>query len=370
MQAEADVEITSQDIKNNLIDQIKQKKEEQRNAVQEQKTNEVHVRQPSGDSESLGGRGEEEEEADYSEQKAKGKGFKYKLGDDYFDIDDRALFQIKADGKTIDLSFGELRDAAAGGIAVRNRMRSLAEDKKKLLNPYKGFSKNAEQDPMLALKKVFNVIKQVDPDADFKKFLAGLGKQAQNLSKMSPSERKAYELEKELDETRENLSESERIAKIQERKQELIGEGLSEDKIFEYGQGILQDPTLASTVRNEEDLFDRIEDLADEVSRQQAVLSALHKVDSSIKGNDPLVFELSQILDKNPDFDEEDLEEIVSGVLRGVKKSTASQVLSKRQRSKAAKGYGHRVVDHSKLSTKESLMQQILEKKQQKKTMR
>lgn len=368
MQTELDSNSTSSDIKQSLISQFEQKKEKE-NAIQKQKTNEVHVQESTGNSESMGG-GSEEEEGSYDSEEKKGKGFRYKVGDDYFDIADDALFQIKADGRNIDLNFEQLRDAAAGGIAVRNRLRSLAEEKKKLLSPYKDFSKKSESDPMLALKKVFNVIKEVDPDADFKKFLVGLGKQAQNLSQMSPSERKAYELEKELDETKENLSESERLTLVQNRKQELVDIGLTEDQIVSYGEGVLKDPVLSKSVQNESDLFDRIEDLADEVARQQAVFTALQKVDKSVKSNDPLVFELSQILDKNPDFDEDDLNEIVEGILKGVKKSNASKVLSKRQRSKAVKGYDHKVTDYRKMSPKEALMQQILEKRKLQKTTR
>lgn len=356
-------EITAEESKESLMQQIHEKKEE-RNAIQEQEADEVHVQEYSRDREPMGEGGEEEEESD-SEEKL--QGFRYSLGDEQFDIDENAVFEIKADGKPVKMTLKEMRDAAAGGVAVRNRMRSLAEDRKKLYDPYKNFANIAETDPLVALKKIFSVIKQVEPKADVNKFLVGLGKQAQSLAQMSPSERKAYNLEKELDETRSNLTQSERIAKIQVMKQELSEEmGLNDEQITIFSQQILADPTLASSVKNEEDLFDRIGDLADEIQRQQAVITALHKFEPSLKKNNPLVFELSSLLEKNPDFDEDDLEEIAEGVLKGVKKSKAASVLSKRQRSNVVRGYKSDTnrPDYSRMSPKEALMAQLLAKKE------
>jgi len=363
-------EVTREESKASLIDQLHEKREQQdqereKNAFQEQKADEIHVRESSEDSQRMGGGSEEEEETHDSEREEKGKSFLYSLGEEEGEIDENAIFELKADGKTMKMTLKEMRDAAAGGVAVRNRMRQLSDERKKLYTPYKDFYNIASKDPLGALKKVFSAIKQVDPKADMNSFLVGLGKQAQSLAKMSPSERKAYQLEKELDETRETLTESERIAKIQDLKQELIGEmGMSEEQVFDFGQRILSDPTLAETVKNEEDLFDRIGDLHDEIERQQAVIAALQKHDPKLEGNDPLVFELSALLEKNPDFDESDLEEIAEGILKGVKKSNVSRVLSKRQRSNAVRGYkAKQQPNYSRMAPKDALKQQILQKR-------
>lgn len=360
--------ISSEDSKLNLMEQIQQRKEEaskgNQDAFQKQKTDEVHVRQSSRDSEQVGGGSEEEEETYDSEQEYQGKTFQFTLGEETFDLDENAVLEFKADGKPVKMSLKEMRDAAAGGVAVRNRMRSLAEERKRLYEPYKNFSKVAESDPLGALKKVFSAIKQIDPKTEFNQFLKSLGKQAQNLARMSPSERKAFELEKELDETRDNLTEKEKLAKIQEMRQELIDDlGLDDEKIFSYGQSILSNPTLAAGIRSEEDLFDRIGEFADEVQRQQAVVTALHKYNPQLKKNDPLVFELSQILEKNPDFDDRDLDEMAERIITGVKKSKASRVLSKRNRSKAIGGQVPTGKNYSKMTPKEALRAQILEKR-------
>lgn len=358
--------ISSDEVKNQLMDQIQQKREgnqEKNDAFQEQEADEVHVREYSRDRQQMGEGSEEREDAYNSEQEEKGKSFQFQIGNETFDIDEKATFEIKADGKPVKMTLKELRDAASGGIAVRNRMRVLADERKKLYEPYKNFNKLAESDPLSALKKVFYAIKQVDPKADVNQFLKGLGKQAQNLAQMSPSERKSYSLERELNDTRETLTEKERLAKVQEMKQELIGEmGLSEEQVVSYGQHLLSNPTLAEGIKNEEDLFDRIADLADEVQRQQAVVSALHKYDSKLKKDDPLVFELSSILEKNPDFDEDDLNEIAEKIILGVKKSNVSKVLSKRNRSSVFTGKGP-VKSYSKMTPKDALRAQILEKR-------
>lgn len=354
----------SSEIRDSLVQQIQDRKEN--NAIQKQEADEAHVH---GSSETVKRMGEGVEEADDSEQEEKRSGFQFSLDDETWDVDPKAKFKFKADGKTISMTLEEMRDSAAGGIAVRNRMRNLSNERKKLYAPYKDFNSISSKDPLGALKKVFSAIKEVEPDADMKRFLVDLGKQAQSLTQMSAPERKAYELEKELNETRKTLTERERIALVQERKQELIGEvGLTEEQVFEFGQHLLSDPDLAGTIRNESELFDRIEDLADEVHRQQAVISALQKYDPKLSNTDPLVFELAALLDKNPDFDEHDLDDIVQGVLTGVKKSTASRVLSKRQRSNVSKGYARKGPDLSKLPPRDSLMQQILNKKNSQQT--
>ena len=361
---------SSTEVKDALMQQIQDRKipnqREGKDAVQEQETDEVDVREQARHGEQMGEGGEEEEEASYSEEQGFGKSLQFQVGDELIDVAEDAMIEFKADGKKIKMTLAEMRDAAAGGTAVRNRMRELAEEKKKIFTPYKNFSKVASSDPMNALKRVFGSIKQIDPETDFNQFLRNLGKQAQSLTQMSPSDRKAYELERELNETREKYTEKELLQNIQERKQELTGEyDLTEDQIYGYGQQILSDPALSASIQNESDLFDRIEDLADEVDRQKAALGALRKFDGKLTHTDPLVFELSTLLEKNPDFNEQDLEEIAEGVLSGVKRSKASKALSRRkQKSQVIRGRkSPQSQDLSKMSPKDALRHQILNKR-------
>lgn len=357
-----------------LKEQLIQKREQQgeenvKDAFQEQETDEVHVRQPSRSREQVGERDEVQEEAADPEEQEEGEEvsaskLSFTKGDQSFDVDEDAEFELKADGKTRKVTLRELRDYAAGGIAVRNRMRQLAEEKKKIHAPFKDFSKVSKNDPLGSLKKVFSAIKEVDPEVDFKGFLRDLGNQVQQQAKMSPAERKAYELESELREKDEALTNTQRLQMVRELEQEVMDTyQIDQERVAEYGDLILSDPTIASTVRNEKDLFDRIGEFADEVDRQQAVIAALSKVDKTIKPRDPLVLELSEVLRKNPDFDSDDLQDIARQIVSGVEKTKASQKLSKKQRSRAISRRDSSTPDYNKMKPAEALKHQLLEKR-------
>ena len=374
------VETATENPKESLKQQLIQQREEQGqekeklegfdNAVQEQKADEVHVRKHAENSERLDSRSKEGEEAEDSEEQEeveKVNKYRFRKGDEDIEVDEDAEFELKADGKKRTVTLRELKDYAAGGIAVRNRMRQLAEQKHKIQEPFKNFSKNSENDALGTLKKVFYAIKEVDPQADYKTFLRSLGNQVKEQAQMSPSERRSYELEQELKEKEERLSDSERLAKINELQATVQDQyDINEDQVRTFAANILKDPQLKQTVRNEEDLFERVAEMADEVQRQQASIDALQSIDKKISSRDPLVLELSQVLKKNPDFDSDDLKDIAKEVLNGVERTRASQKLSRKQRSRAIKRKDSSEVDYSKMSTKERLKQQILKKRQEK----
>ncbi len=348
-----------------LKSQILQKQEE-KHAVQESKAGELHVRKPSGNSQEMGQGSQGERNADGAPE-SKRQGFRFSKGEASWDIDDDAELEFIADKKPMKMTLREMRDAAAGGVAVRNRMRQLAEEKKSLHDPYKDFSKSYKEDPFNALKKVFSAVKKVDPDANFNEFISELGKQAESLSQMEPSARKAHMLEKELEETKAQVTDAQRLNRLGELKQELAEQtGLPDEKIFHFGQEILNNPVLAKTVKNEEDLIERIGDLALEVEMQQASHKALRKYKSDISPRDPLVFELSSLLKENPDFDDRDLEEIAHSVLGTVQKAKASQNLSRKQNRNFVGSRNDAEPDFSRMSSFEALKYQIEMKKKQK----
>lgn len=333
------------------------------NALSQQKANEVSVSESSRDSESMG-EGTEREERTYDNEAPKGF-FRFQKGNENYDIDPEAMIEFNADGKMVKMSLKELKDAAAGGVAVRNRMRQLAEQKKALLDPFVNAGKKAMEDPMGALKHMFSVVQKVNPELNFKQFLQSLGKQAQSLSKMAPSERESYDLKQELQEEKERSSKALNEAKMQQLSAELMQEtGLSEGKIYEFGEQILKNPVLKATIKDEEDLFTRIADLAEEVELQQASFDALRKFNPKLTARDPLVFELSKVLRQNPDFDERDLLDIAKGVVGNVQRTDAARVLSKKQRSSAI-NYKSPERDLAKMSHVDALKAQIEAKKKQ-----
>lgn len=347
-----------------------QKEQEKLNALSERETEEVHVRRPSNDRKEVD-EGSEGEGGEGSEADEKAAHFRFKKGDKHFDVDEDAEFEFTADKRPIKMTLKQMRDAAAGGIAVRDRMRRIAEEKKALYEPFKGFREQAKKDPLASLEKMFRVIGTVDPDVDYNEFLTDLAKQAQEVAKMEPNARKAQQLEKQIAEKDEELSETKQLNRIGELKSELMEQtGLSEEKIYEFGQHILNNPILSEGIEDEEDLMNRIGDLAEEIEMQKASFEALRKVKSDISHKDPLIFELTRLLKANPDFDEQDLQEIAEEVLNSVHKAKASQKLSKKQRwtSTGTRQSGSKpdgTPDFSRMKPVDALMWQAKHKKQQ-----
>jgi hypothetical protein len=338
----------------NLIEQIndkKQKKEEKFNGSNAEENTEIHD----------GNQREVQTDTDSQEKRS---GFKFSKGQKNWEVDDDAEFEFMADKKPVKMTLKEMRDAAAGGVAVRNRMRQLSEEKKTFREPFQEFSKTAKDDPLGALEKMFSAIQKIDPDANFNQFINDLASQAQKVARMEPNARKAYQLEKKLKEKDEKLSDSEQIIRIGELKQELMDEmGLPEEKIYEFGQHILNHPVLSQGVETEEDLMERIGDLAEEVELQKASLEALRKHNPDTSPRDPLIFELSNLLKANPDFDQHDLDEIAEEVLGNVQRSKASQKLSKRQRAFSGTRTNSAPPDFSRMKPVEALLYQIEQKK-------
>lgn len=349
---------------NSLMTQILEK-QEKKNAVPQPEANEVPFRQASNSSQEMGGGSEGEGGADGATE-AKRKTFSFAKGTQVIDVDEDAEFEFIADKRPVKMTLRQMRDAAAGDVAIRNRMRQLAEEKKAIQDPYKNFSKMAQDDPFRALKKVFSSIQKVDPSANFDEFLSNLGKQAQTVAQMDPSARKAYLAEKELKEVKGQLTEAQQMQNMAQLKEELVAQtGLSDEKIFSYGQQILKDPVLSKMVASEEDLMERIGDLAEEVEMQQASLEALRKHNPKVSPRDPLIFELSNLLKQNPDFDEQDLADIAKEVMVNVGRSQASQRLSKKQRHWTGSRSTDAQPDFSKMKPAEALLYQIQQKKKQ-----
>ncbi len=344
----------TQDIVKSLTQQIIEKRQQQREQKPEPSKYPIDQQDSDADTEAT---------PQYNEEKK--NGFKFQKGDKNWDVDDDAEFEFMADKRPIKMTLKEMRDAAAGGIAVRNRMRQVADERKALSEPFKDFSRIAKDDPLGALQKMFGAIQTVDPDADFNEFISDLARQAQTVAHMEPNARKAYQLEKQLKEKDERLSEADQLQNLAELKQELMESGLPEAKIYEYGQQILNHPVLSQSVETEEDLMERIADLAEEVDAQKASFEALRKHQPAMSARDPLVFELSNLLRANPDFDQQDLDDIASEVMGSVQRAKAAQKLSKRQRTWTGTRDPQSTPDFSKMKPVDALRYQIEQKKKQ-----
>jgi|GEM_PF-1852965 hypothetical protein len=324
----------------------------------------------NGEEESQGNQGQ-----DSSGDDLETRSFTFTKGDRHVEVPEDAEFEFRADKKFVRMTLREMRDAAAGGLAVRDRMRKVSEQKKALEEPFRQFSGLASKDPLAALQKMFGVVQTIDPDADFKSFIEGLGKQAQQIAKMGPDARKAYELERQVKDQEEQLTETEQLSRISELKVDLMENlGLSEETIYTLGEEILNSPALSEGVEDEVDLMNKVGQLAEEIELQKISYETLKGVKPDAKHNDPLVFELTKILRQNPDFDEDDLAEIAEDVVNSVKRTGAAQKLSNKQRGANRSGLAGRsrpprneTPDYSRMSSVDALKDQIMKKKEQQK---
>lgn len=117
-------------------------------------------------------------------------------GDQSVELDDDYEMEFMADKKQTRLTLRELKERAAGDIAVKNRMNSLAEEKKMVQSTFKKFSELSKTDPLGALEYISNKAKESDSEFEYSKYIEMLADQAEKLGQMSESEKKAWELEK------------------------------------------------------------------------------------------------------------------------------------------------------------------------------
>ena len=113
------------------------------------------------------------EKDDYSSTKK----YVFKRGDETFELDDDFEMEFTADKKPTKLSLRELKDRAAGDIAVKNRMHSLAEEKKRVQSTFKEFASLAKKDPLGALEYISNKAKESDSDFEYSKYIEKLAEQ-------------------------------------------------------------------------------------------------------------------------------------------------------------------------------------------------
>lgn len=283
----------------------------------------------------------------------------FKKGEQVWEIDDDAEIELVADKKTTKLTARQMRDAASGDVAIRSRMRELAEAKKSVDAIFKDFSRLSKEDPLKALERMIEKAQEADPDLTYDSFLQALADQAAKLSEMDEKDRKNWDLERKLQEKQKILEEKDKISKLEEKAQSLMAEtGINSDQFQAYADALLQDPVLAKQITSEEDLIDRVGELVEEIGAQHAAEAALRKVHPSLPPQDPLIFELASVLKQNPDFTPKDVEDIASYVLEGQRKEKA-----KIYSDKARMGASDRYEREKGLSDVEILKRKLLERR-------
>lgn len=305
---------------------------EQKNAIQKPETSEVDVGEQAGDGEGVDGGSEVQKDAGNLEKEL--KKIRFQKGEKVWDIDEDAVAEFKADKSTRKLSAKEMRDKASGEIAIENRMRELAEKKKETESLVKNFNKLSKTDPLKALELVVEYASKLDPDVKFDKFINDLAKQGESLESMNDSERKAWELERKLKQKEEVIQQKEETERFMKLKDEFVdAAGMDHDTFDEIAQLLLNDDDFVKKIKNEEDLIKAVDHFNYEVVSQKAAFAALKAVQPGIAHNDPIVYELGDLLKKNPDWTPADVMEIAEGVFGEHRKGKAAKILSRKQRT-------------------------------------
>ncbi len=245
------------------------------------------------------------------------KKFVFRKGDQAFEVDEDAEFEFMADKKPVKLTVKELKERAAGDIAVKNRMHALAEEKKKVQATLKQFAVLSKEDPLGALEYIANKVNESDSEFAYDTYLARLGEQAEKLGNMTPEEKKTWELQKKLTKAEQDLSQKDRESNVALRKQEIL-ERYPEIGDQQFGQmvdAVWSNPALAEGIEDENDLLEKPEELIAETLTQKAIVTAFYEINPQFKPDNELIFSISDQLRLNPDLDEQDLMDIVKDVI-------------------------------------------------------
>lgn len=262
------------------------------------------------------------------------KKYTFRKGDQTFDIDEDAEIEFTADKSPVKMKLRDLKDRAAGDVAIKNRMHSLAEEKKKVQATLKEFTSLGKKDPLGALEFISKMAKEADSEFEYDKYLTALADQAEKLSQMTESELKAYKNEKKLEEVEGDLSEEKQKSLISQMRQESISRlQIEESQFNDAAHRVLDNPDLMESIDNENEFFQTVEEMVTEARAQASVIKAINKVDPALATNEEMIFEISGLIRNNPDFTQADVQDIVNEVLSDHKKQGAEQRLSNRQRA-------------------------------------
>jgi len=299
------------------------------------------------------------------------KRYVFNKGDQSVELDDDFEVEVMADKRPVKMTLRELKDRAAGDVAVKNRMHSLAEEKKRVQATFKDFATLAKNDPLAALEFISNKAKEADGDFEYNQYIEKLAEQAERLGKMNDEQRKAHDLEKKLKKAEENLSHKERTEAVVLRKQEMLAD-YPEIGDSEFGQmvdAVLSNEELLDGLENEHDVMEKVEELIQETLTQRDIMSVIEEINPAHLNDNRLIFSLSDQLRQNPDLDEEDVRDIIRELIAPAQRQRAPQHVDERTRDirtlsqKQRQAMPVQAMREQGASTYQILEQQLLEKR-------
>lgn len=294
----------------------------------------------------------------------------FRKGDQSLELDDDYEIELMADKRPTKLTLRELKDRAAGDIAVKNRMHSLAEERKKVLGTFREFADMAKKDPLGALEFISSKAREADSEFEYNKYIEKLAEQAEKLGQMTDEQRKAMELEKKLQKAEQDLSHRERTQAVVLRKQEMLADypEIGDQQFGQMVDAILSNEELLDGVEDEHGIMDKVEELIVETLTQKDIMSVIKEINPAHINDNQLIFSLSDQLRLNPDLDEEDVRDIIRDLI-GKKERTLPAQLSERERdirtlsSKARQGTPESSLRTQSATPYDLLAQQLMERK-------
>lgn len=308
-----------------------------------------------------------------TEAESSAKKYLFKKGDQSLELDDDYELEFVADKKPVKLTLRELKDRAAGDVAIKNRMHSLAEEKKRVQSTLKEFTNIAKKDPLAALEFISSKAQESDSEFEYSKYLEKLAEQAENLGRMDEKDRKAWELEKKLAKAEQDLSHKERIQSVVQKKQELLADypEIGDQQFGQMVDAIMSNEDLVDGIENEMDVMNRVEELIQETLTQRDIISVIQEINPAHARDNELIFSLSDQLRQNPDLDEEDIRDIVRELVGKDEVRTLSRAMSEREKDiRTLSHKARQSAPESALRTKnatpyELLASQLMDKKKE-----
>lgn len=259
----------------------------------------------------------------------------FRKGEQVFDVDDDAEIEFTADKQSVKMKLAELKDRAAGDVAIKNRLHSLAEEKKRVQGTLKEFGKIAEKDPLKALEYISKQVKEAGTDFEYEKYLAALANQAEKLARMDDKERRAHQAEKRLEEVEGDLSQKELEGLVRQSAQDSRERlGISESQFNQAAQMVLNNEVLMEAVETDEDFFGTVEEMVTKANQQKRVETVISRIAPAEVTNTDLIIEMAEIVEELlPDGTDADLQEILSEILKPKLKNKVEARLSEKQRN-------------------------------------
>lgn len=268
---------------------------------------------------------------------------KAKFGEEEYELPEEALISHKVDGEEVEVSLKDLKQNYAGKVAWDKKFSELGSEKKAYLEErqmvesyiaeFKGYADNGDFSgamEFLAQLSGHNPL-------DFKRQLREqVIENHKALLNMDEEQKKAYELSEE----NEFLKRQQESAKNLSEEQQTVMELQNQIKSFQEAQSVSDEELLAAYDDLRENYdgeigFDTIQEYVSTSRAYQKTEDALSQVIDDV--SDDVLVEVANIVIENPEFEAEDIIDIVSEAYPDLVKSKSKRGVAKKAKESAQK---------------------------------